>query len=61
MSGGEYALVLDRWCTVEAQVHPLPNIVLSGTTLRSFLASNRVVYATGPAGDRVYVVQITGS
>jgi hypothetical protein len=58
VSGGGYALVLDTWATVGAQVHPLPNIVLSESALRAFLAANRVVYAAGPSGDRIYVVQI---
>ena len=56
-----YAVVEDGWTTIGAQVHPQPNVVLRGSTLRAFLASNRVVYAAGPAGDRIYVVQILGT
>ena len=60
-SGFAYAVVEDSWMTVGAQVHPQPNVVLTAPTLEAFLAANRVVYAAGPAGDRVYVVQILGS
>lgn len=55
-----YALVLERWATVGAQVHPAPNIVLSPETLARFLDANRVVLASGPSGDRIFVVQILG-
>ena len=58
LSGYDYALVMERWTTVGAQVHPAPNIVLSNTTLAAFLAANRAVYAAGPAGDRVYILQL---
>lgn len=58
LKGSDYALVLERWTTVGAQVHPAPNIVISVATLDAFLAANRVVYAAGPAGDRVYVVEL---
>ncbi len=55
-----YAVVEDSWTTVGAQVHPQPNVVLASSALEAFLAANRVVYAAGPAGDRVYVVQLVG-
>ena len=56
--GADYALVLERWTTVGAQVHPAPNIVLLPETLAAFLATHRVVYETGLPGDRILVVQI---
>ncbi len=58
LEGADYALVLERWTTVGAQVHPAPNIVLAPETLAAFLATNRVVYETGLPGDRILVVQI---
>ncbi len=58
VSGYDYALVLERWTSVGAQVHPQPNVVLSPGVVAAFLAANRVVYAAGPSGDRVYVVEI---
>ncbi len=58
VSGYDYALVLERWTTIGAQVHPAPNVVLPASTLDAFLAANRVVYAAGPAGDRIYVVAL---
>jgi hypothetical protein len=54
----DYALLLERWTTVGAQLHPAPNVVLSRETIDQFLDSNRLVYATGPPGDRIFVVQI---
>ena len=54
----EYALVLERWMTAGAQVHPAPNIVISAGILEAFLAANRVMYVAGPLGNRVFVVQI---
>jgi hypothetical protein len=54
----QYALVLERWTTVGAQLHPAPNVVISTTVLENFLATNRVVYAAGPSGDRVFIVQL---
>src|SRR5207253_2146848 len=56
--GADYALVLERWTTIGAQIHPAPNIVLAPETLAAFLATNRVVYETGLPGDRILVVQI---
>jgi hypothetical protein len=56
--GADYALVLERWSSQGAQVHPAPNIVLAHRTLEAFLASNRVVYAAGPPGDRIVIVQL---
>ena len=61
ISGGGYALVLESWSTVGAQVHPLPNIVLPDATLRTFLAANRIVYVAGSSGDQIYVVEMAGS
>ncbi len=58
VSGHDYAVVMERWTTIGAQVHPLPNVVLTAAILGAFMAANRVVYAAGPPGDRVYVVQI---
>ncbi len=59
LSGHNYALVLERWSSVGAQVHPQPNVVLPAATLAGFLAANRIVYVAGPPGDRIYVVQVT--
>ena len=53
-----YAVVEDSWTTIGAQVHPQPNVVVRASTLEGFLAANRIVYAAGRAGDRIYVVQI---
>ncbi len=61
VSGHDYALVMDRWSRVGAQVHPQPNVVLSEPTLAAFLDANRILYAAGPPGDRIYLVQIIGS
>ncbi len=61
VSGHDYALVLERWDTVGAQVHPQSNVVLSASTLSAFLSANRVVFVAGPAGDRIYVLEMTGS
>ena len=61
ISGGGYALVLESWSTVGAQVHPLPNIVLPDATLRTFLAAHRIVYVAGSSGDQIYVVEMAGS
>jgi hypothetical protein len=58
VTGFDYAVVLERWSTVGAQVHPAPNVVLSTETIARFLDANRVVYAAGPSGDRIFVVQI---
>ncbi len=58
LSTYDYALVLERWTTIGAQEHPLPNLVLASNTLADFLSANRVVYVAGLPGDRVYVVQI---
>lgn len=58
VAGSDYAIVLERWTTVGAQLHPAPNLVLSWDTIRSFLEANRVVSVFGLPGDRVFVVQI---
>jgi hypothetical protein len=60
LGGADYALVLERWSTAGAQIHPAPNLILAPRTIASFLAANRVMYAGGPAGDRVFVVQVLG-
>ncbi len=57
----DYAILLERWTTVGAQVHPAPNIVLAPTILRLFLERHRVAYVAGPLGDRIFVVQILES
>ncbi|TLZ68021.1 MAG: hypothetical protein E6K12_02625 [Methanobacteriota archaeon] len=56
--GADYAVVLERWSTVGAQVHPAPNIVLPQGIVAAFLTSNRVVWTAGPVGDRIFIVQI---
>jgi hypothetical protein len=56
----DYAVVLERWTTVGAQLHPSPNIVLDAATLNAFLGANPVVYAAGRSGDRVYVLHLGG-
>jgi hypothetical protein len=58
VAGFDYAIVLERWTTEGAQVHPAPNVVLATTILTSFLEGNRVSYEAGPAGDRIFIVQI---
>ena len=59
VSGYAYAVVLDTWSTVGAQVHPAPNVVLPFHVLAAFLAQHRIVYVEGPPGDRVYIVQLS--
>lgn len=54
----QYALALERWTTVGAQEHPAPNVVISAVVFENFLAENRIVYAAGPSGDRIFVVQL---
>jgi len=54
----QYALVLERWTTVGAQLHPAPNVVIPTTILENFLTVNRIVYAAGPSGDRIFIVQL---
>jgi hypothetical protein len=58
LAGFDYAVVLERWTSVGAQVHPAPNIVLAPTILASFLEDDRVTYTAGPVGDRIFIVQI---
>jgi hypothetical protein len=58
LAGADYAVVLERWSTVGAQVHPAPNIVLAPGILAAFLAANRIVYTAGPPGDRIVLVQV---
>jgi len=60
LAGAEYALILERWSTTGAQIHPAPNLVVAPRVLASFLAGNQVLYAGGPAGDRVFVVRVLG-
>ncbi len=57
VGGFQYALALERWATVGAQVHPAPNIVISAVVFEKFLAENRIVYSAGPPGDRIFIVQ----
>jgi len=61
LGGLQYALVMERWTTVGAQVHPAPNVVISMVVLENFLAENRVVYVAGASGDRIFVVQLLSS
>jgi len=56
----DYAIVLERWTTVGAQVHPAPNIILGPSVIDAFLTANRVAYVAGPRGDRIFLVQILG-
>ncbi len=56
LGGFQYALALERWTTVGAQLHPAPNVVISTAVFENFLAANRVVYAAGPSGDRIFIV-----
>jgi len=58
LDGFQYAIALERWTTVGAQVHPAPNIVISQVVFENFLVQNRVVYAAGLSGDRIFVVQL---
>lgn len=57
--GPEYAVLLERWTTVGAQVHPAPNVVIERDAFDRFVERNQVVYALGPLGDRVFVVRLT--
>ena len=57
----QYALVLERWTTVGAQLHPAPNLVISTTVFEHFLAANRMVYSAGPSGDRIFIVQLASA
>src|SRR5437870_7485536 len=52
----QYALVLERWTTVGAQLHPAPNLVISSVILSNFLTANRIVYSAGPPGDRIFIL-----
>jgi hypothetical protein len=58
VEAAEYAVLLERWTSVGAQVHPAPNVVLERDDLDPFLASNRIVYSAGRPGDRVWIVRI---
>jgi hypothetical protein len=58
VAGFDYAIVLERWTTVGAQVHPAPNVVLEPMVLERFLEENRIAYVAGLPGDRIFVVQI---
>jgi hypothetical protein len=58
LAGAEYALILERWSTVGAQIHPAPNLVIASAAINRFVAANRVVYAAGLPGDRILVVQV---
>jgi len=61
LGGFQYALALERWTTVGAQVHPAPNLVISAVVFENFLAENRIVYSAGPPGDRIFIVQLRTS
>jgi len=61
LGGFQYALALERWTTVGAQVHPAPNIVISAVVFENFLTQNRIVYSAGPSGDRIFIVQLRTS
>lgn len=56
--GFDYALVLERWTTEGAQVHPGPNIVVDPPAFDAFLAQHLIVYEAGAAGDRIILVRI---
>jgi hypothetical protein len=58
LAGAEYALILERWSTVGAQIHPAPNLVIASAAINRFVAANRIVYTAGLPGDRVLVVQV---
>jgi hypothetical protein len=58
LAGAEYALILERWSTVGAQIHPAPNLVIASAAINRFVAANRLVYAAGLPGDRILVVQV---
>lgn len=60
IEGHDYALVLERWTTVGAQIHPAPNVVLNPDALETFLRSHEVVYTTGGVGDRMFIVRLAG-
>jgi len=61
VAGFDFALVLERWTRAGGQVHPAPNIVLAPEVLHRFLDAERIVYAAGPEGDRIYIVQLLSS
>ncbi len=54
----DYAVVLERWTTAGAQIHPAPNVVLAQDTILAFLEANRVLFVAGPQGDRIFIVKI---
>ena len=58
LAGFQYALVSERWTTVGAQLHPAPNVVISTVVFQNFLAANRILYAAGPVGDRIFIVYL---
>ncbi|HKZ99170.1 MAG TPA: hypothetical protein VJ326_06240 [Thermoplasmata archaeon] len=58
VEAADYAVLLERWTSVGAQVHPAPNVVLERDDIDAFLASNRIVYSAGRPGDRVWIVRI---
>ena len=61
IAGFEYALVLERWTTVGAQVHPAPNIVLSAAALDAFLGAHPRVFEAGSPGDRIVILRLSGN
>src|SRR5438093_1564561 len=61
VGGFEYGLILERWTRVGAQMHPAPNIILAPEVLDRFLNAERIVYAAGAQGDRIFVVELLSS
>jgi hypothetical protein len=58
VTGPEYAVLLERWTTVGAQLHPAPNLVLARSDVEAFLGAHRIVYEAGPPGDRILIVRL---
>ncbi len=61
VAGYDYAVVLESWTTVGAQVFPAPNVIVSAQVFDAFVQANRIVYMTGVPGDRLFVVQLAES
>ncbi|MGI0150287.1 MAG: hypothetical protein ACREDF_12260, partial [Thermoplasmata archaeon] len=58
VGGFEYALVLERWSSVGAQLQSGAERRLSPETIHRFLDANRVLCVAGPPEDRIFVVRI---
>ena len=54
--GPGHALLLERWTTVGAQVHPAANLAIPRAVLDAFLSEHTVLRVTGPPGDRIFLV-----